>query len=245
MYHIAVCDDDGMFVEYIKKIIKESWNEDEKELKFYEYSSGEELIKSMMEMLQYDLLILDMQLGGMNGDETARLFRKKFPDAVLVFCSGVRTPTIQSFKATPFRYLLKSHSDDEFQSEMREILKEMVRCSKDLYIIGHYRKNMVKVRLKNILYIENAKRGSRVVVSPSCEEARFEEMILVNEKIVELSERFPQLVFAHSSYVVNIEHVDYVNSTGIVLDSGEMLSVSRLYQKSFREVFTRSIAGKY
>lgn len=76
MYHIAVCDDDKMFVEYIEKIIKKSWNKDEKELKFYEYSSGEELINQMTDIVQYDLLILDMQLGGMDGDETAKLFRK-------------------------------------------------------------------------------------------------------------------------------------------------------------------------
>lgn len=128
---------------------------------------------------------------------------------------------------------------------MKEILNEVIKRSKDLYIVGHYRNNIVKVKIRNILYIENAKRGSRVVVDPNCEEARFEEKILVDEKIMDLSHKFPQLVFAHNSYIVNIDHVDYVNSGEIILDNGEILSVSRLYQKSFRELFTRSIANKY
>lgn len=245
MYHIAVCDDDEMFIKYIEKIIKQIGNKEKFKAKFYEYSSGEEFVNGMSGLIQYDLLILDMQLGGMDGDETARLFRKRFPDAVLVFCSGVRQPTIKSFKATPFRYLLKSHSNVEFISEMTEILNEVIKQSKDLYIVGHYRNNVIRVKLRNILYIENAKRGSRVVVSPNCEEAQFEETILVDEKLMELSNKFSQLVFAHSSYIVNIDHVNYVNGSEIIIDSGERLSVSRLYQKTFREVFTKSIANKY
>ena len=244
MYHIAVCDDDSMFVKYIERIIKKSWNE-ENEVKFYEYSSGKKFINDMTGIIQYDLLILDMKLCDMDGDETANLFRKKFPDAVLVFCSSNMMPTIKSIKATPFRYLLKTYSDEDFIIEMKDILNEVIKHSKDLYIIGHYRNNMIKVKLRNILYIANAKRGSRIVVRPNCVEAQFEGVILVDEKLMELSNKFPQLVFAHNSYIVNIEHVDYVRSNEITLDNGEMLSVSRAYQKAFREVFTRSIANKY
>ena len=195
--------------------------------------------------IQYDLLILDMQLGGIDGDETARIFRKKFPDAVLVFCSGIRPPSIRSFKATPFRYLLKSHSDQKFICEMREILTELEKYSKKLYVIGHYRNNAIKVKIKNILYIENAKRGSRIIVSPKSEEANFQNIILVDEKLSELSEKFAELIFAHCSYIVNINDVEYVNGSELILDSGEKLSISRIYQKTFREAFAKSLASKY
>ena len=87
--------------------------------------------------MHLDLLILDMELGGIDGDETARLFRDKLKDAVLVFCSGVRTPTVKSFKVTPYRYLLKSYSDVQFVSELKEILEEVGKKSKEEYIVGH------------------------------------------------------------------------------------------------------------
>lgn len=245
MYHIAICDDDKKFIEYMKRCIKFSKKSEQFEVIFYEYYSGEELIKDMDAVKQYDLLILDMQLGGMDGDDTAKLFRNRFPDAVLVFCSGVRQPTIRSFKATPFRYLLKSHSDEKIISEMKEILEEVEKRSKDNYILGHYRNNMLRVNVKNILYIENAKRGSKIIVSPNCGEALFGEKILVDDKLMKISEKFPDLVFAHNSYIVNINHVEYLNSKELMLDSGEKLSISRMYQKTFREKFTKSIANKY
>ncbi len=245
MYHVAICDDDKEFISYIKKIIKQAKGKRKYKIKIHEYYSGEELVQNLDGYIQYDLLILDMQLGGIDGDETARFFRKKFPDVVLVFCSGVRPPSVKSFKTTPFRYLLKSYSDKEFICEIQEILSEVEKNSKELCVIGHYRNNVIRVKIRNILYIENAKRGSRVIVCPKAEVANFESLILVDEKLLELSEKFVDLVFAHSSYIVNINHVEYVNGNGLLLDSGESLSVSRLYQKTFREAFTKSVANKY
>jgi len=43
----------------------------------------------MQKRESYDLLIVDVQMPGINGNETARQFRKQFPDTVLVFCSGI------------------------------------------------------------------------------------------------------------------------------------------------------------
>ena len=203
------------------------------------------MIRSLDASMHLDLLILDMELGGIDGDETARLFRMKFKDAVLVFCSGVRTPTVNSFKVTPYRYLLKSYSDVQFISELKEILAEVEKRLKEEYIVGHYRNNVIKVNIHNILYIENAKRGSKIIVCSNCNEAKFEGLILVNDKLEVLSDKFQELVFAHSSYIININHIEKIVGNEVYLDNGECLSVSRTYQKSFRESFTKSIAEKY
>ncbi|MDD6057091.1 MAG: LytTR family DNA-binding domain-containing protein [Clostridiales bacterium] len=245
MYHVAICDDDKVFVSYIKKILNQARENRECQFKIYEFGSGEDLVSCLDTNMHLDLLILDMELGGMDGDETARQFREKFKDAVLVFCSGVRTPTVKSFKATPYRYLLKSYSDVQFVHELKEILAEVEKKVRKEYIIGHYRNNVIKVNVHNILYVENAKRGSKVTVCSNCEEARFKGQILVDDKLGVLSQKFHELVFAHSSYIININHVEKIVGHEVYLDSGEYLSISRTYQKSFRETFTKSIAAKY
>lgn len=245
MYHVAICDDDKVFISYIKKILSQAKGNNQNQFKIYEFCSGEDLIRSLDASIHLDLLILDMELGGIDGDETARLFRMKSKDAVLVFCSGVRTPTVNSFKVTPYRYLLKSYSDVQFISELKEILAEVEKRLKEEYIVGHYRNNVIKVNIHNILYIENAKRGSKIIVCSNCDEAKFEGQILVDDKLEMLSDKFHELVFAHSSYIININHIEKIVGNEVYLDNGECLSVSRTYQKSFRESFTKSIADKY
>ena len=104
---------------------------------------------------------------------------------------------------------------------------------------------MIKVNIHNILYIENAKRGSKITVCSDCDEAKFEGMIVVYDKLETLSAKFYELVFAHSSYIININHIEKIVGNEVYLDNGECFSVSRTYQKSFRETFTKSIAEKY
>ena len=188
---------------------------------------------------------MDMQLGGMDGDETARLFREKNPEAILVFCSGIRPPTDKTFEVTPFRYLLKQYSDEKFMSEMGRIMDEVMKNRRETCIVAHYRNDFIKVKIKNILYIENAKRGSRIVVSPMSEEASFDKPILVKEKLVELEKRYSQLLFAHNSYLVNVFHVDHIHDNELVLDTGEKLAISRAYQKTFKLGFVKNISSKY
>ena len=171
MYNIAICDDSKQYITYIKKVMDEARENMDMELRVYEFSSGEELVRNLENDIIYDLLILDMCLGGMDGNETARIFRKKFPYAVLVFCSGQLKPTIESFLATPFRYLMKQQNSSQLLETMKEILNEVKKNSADPFLMAHYRQTMQKVKIRNILYIENAKRGGRIVVTSECKEA--------------------------------------------------------------------------
>lgn len=245
MYHVAICDDDKVFISYIRKIISKAKGTNQYRFKIYEFCSGEELVNSLDTNMYLDLLILDMELGGIDGDETARKFREKFKDAVLVFCSGVRAPTVKSFKVTPYRYLLKSYSDRQFVCEMKEILTEVEKKFKEEYIVGHYRNNVIRVRIQDVLYVENAKRGSEIIVCSDCEAAKFEGRILVDDKLEALVDKYYELAFAHSSYIINIGHIEKIIGNEVYLDNNECLSVSRTYQKEFRQIFTKSIAGKY
>ena len=245
MYHVAVCDDDKVFISYIRKILGQAKGANQYQFKIYEFYSGEELVNGLDTNMHLDLLILDMELGGIDGDETARKFREKFKDTVLVFCSGVRAPTVKSFKVTPYRYLLKSYSDRQFVYEMKEILTEVEKKSKEEYIVGHYRNNVIRVNIQDILYAENAKRGSKITVCSDCEAAKFEGQILVDDKLEELVAKHYPLTFAHGSYIINIDHIEKIVGNVVYLDNNECLSVSRTYQKEFRQIFTKSIAEKY
>lgn len=247
IYHIAICDDDKDFITYIKNILLKARADETQIFKIDEYFSGEELIKALDGNTNIDLLILDMQLGGIDGDETAKHFREKFPYSVLVFCSGVYPPTIQSFKTTPFRYLLKQQTDIDFINEMKNILTEVEKTKNNDYIIGHYRSIFVKIKINHILYIENSKRGSRLIVSKDSEAVKFSKQILIDEKLTDLTEKFRRFGFAvpHSSYIVNLNHIEIMSSNCITLDNGECLSISRAFQKQFKDFAVKYMSNKY
>ncbi len=247
MYNVVLCDDNKEYIKYLNYVLKEIKEELNIELCVYEYNSGEELVRNLDSGINYDLLILDMQLGGIDGNETARLFREKYPYTVLVFCSGFLKPTVESFKATPFRYIIKDQTHQELLETMKEILNEVERNLEDQFIIGHYRSAVRRINLKNILYIETSKRGSRIVLHPKCKEAKLKEKLLLDKKPEDLFIELKEFGFAlaRSTYLVNMSHIDLLQSEDFVFDNGEIFKISRAYQKSFKEAFINFSQFKY
>lgn len=135
MYYIGICDDDPVFIEYIKRLFSELC----KDIKFYEYLSGEQLLLDMEDREKFDCLILDVAMPGMDGNETARNFRKEFPDTLLIFCSGVCMPTVESFETTPYRYWLKQYTKEKMCKEVEGVLAKLKKNKVVPCIIGKKR----------------------------------------------------------------------------------------------------------
>lgn len=247
MYNILICDDDRAFVEYIKGVIVKS-GIDRGEVLFGEYYSGEELIKDIGEQKRCDLLILDMQMENLDGHETAAKFREIFPKSILVFCSGVRMPTDESFKTTPFRYLFKSYSEERMVSEMQAVVNQ-IKMNQDVpRIIGNRYQNSVALVPDDILFIENSKHGSRIHVCREQMEYPFEDKLTTKQKLGELFDILQPFgfEFAHNSYIVNLKYVVKMCSDGeMMLKDGTILNVSRSKLKVFRNSFAEWVSRKY
>ncbi len=246
MYHIAICDDDQFFINYMKKIIIAS-GLDEKMTIFYEYYSGEELIHNMDNNIEYDLLILDIQMGNMDGNETAKLYRHKYPYTTLVFCSGKVKPTVRSFEVTPFRYLLKQYSDSRMLREMGPIIEKIKNTKEEPYIIGNYHYNTIKLRPDDILYIAVAKHGSDIYICSNVIRYEFEKNIRSKEKVKELYLLLKNhgFVYAHNSYIVNLKYIKRKTMTEIELVDGTLLSIARSKEKELRKALAGYLALKY
>lgn len=247
MYRIAICDDDAVFIEYIKQIILQCDLEKEN-IVFSAFFSGEDLIEQLDQLPSCELLILDMKMKKMDGHATARQFRQSFPDSVLVFCSGVSRPTDESFKVTPYRFLDKSYSDKKMLFEMTAILKKMVENHQDPVIVGKNHNSLVKLRPNDIVFIENCKYGSMIHVRKDKIEYSFENRILTKRKLIELYSILKEYDFeyAHNSYIINLKYVTKLTSKGVVrLADGRELNVSRSKSKTFREALANLLDRKY
>ena len=107
MYNIAICDDDKGFIEFVKEVIRELNLSNE--VRIYEYLSGEEFIFDIDNRYDLDLVILDIQMKEMDGNQVSIELRKRYKNTTLVFCSGIYKPSPENIKVAPFRFLLKEY----------------------------------------------------------------------------------------------------------------------------------------
>ncbi|MBQ8261208.1 MAG: response regulator transcription factor [Lachnospiraceae bacterium] len=246
MYHIAICDDDQNFIDKTKKLLL-SLGLDKDKTVFYAYHSGEELVQSLPMTSQIDLLILDIVLPGIKGDETARKFREYFPNALLVFCSGISEPTTESFKTTPFRYLIKHYDDSDLKKEFKVIIERMKENKSEPFIIAHWKKKFVRLALSEISHISILRKKTQIHLMESSKHRELDSPLICEEKIDELYDLLKEYDFeyAHRSYIVNLRYIKRKKNTELEMMDGTLLSVSRSKEKQLHDSWMRCVTLKY
>lgn len=240
MFKIAICDDDINYRTRVKNLIVKI-TDFCPDIFFYEYSSGEELIKDVNQM--HNLLFLDIQMGEMDGNETAKVFRKLNRDAILIFCTNFQNPTPESFKVQPYRYIMKDLQDQMLKEEMPDIIREMERKTEIRYLNVTEDGNLSRIPVKQILYVSVVKRGA--LIHQYSENGTKE--ICCRETVKEIYDRllYEGFEYAHNSYIVNMANIIHVSKNVITLKDKTELNISRSKQKNFDSSFSKFLRLRY
>ena len=245
MYEIVICDDTENDLIQLKMAIEKSELYDMSSMNIHTFNSGISFLEDMKE--NTDLLLIDMQMNLMNGFETVRELRKKNQTAVVCFCSAVVSLQVEHFEVSPYRYILKNESKEKIVSTIDDLLMEMKRRKeqKTLEVVSDGRAFVIP--LDDILYIEKAKHGCRIVLSENSSIKAENEKIISREKLSVLEEELKDEGFAvpHSSYLVNIKKIISISGTEVIMEGNERISVSRSCKENFHHKFSKFFGKKY
>lgn len=76
MFRIAICDDESIFAEKLKQLISDYMTEKGLIFEIDTYSSGEALVELGIEVAQYTVVFLDINMEKVDGIMTAERIRK-------------------------------------------------------------------------------------------------------------------------------------------------------------------------
>ena len=247
MYYIAICDDDIHFINYMKNLLSEA-GISKNSCTYFEFQSGKDFIHAFDKICCIDLLILDIQMPELDGNEIAKQFRYHFPDSVLVFCSGVYKPTVKSFEPNPFRYLLKEYTRPQLIKELKIIIHEVNAKKVEPCILGSWYHYSVSLKPIDILYISNGRNGrSKLHLNPKSKYFSYEQKITSKEKLSTLYQLLKDygFAYAHNSYIVNLHYIKKTSSTELELTDGTLLSIARSKERELRLAFAAYVSKKY
>ena len=151
MYKIAICDDDKRYRKTIREIIEHENSLPENEIRFYEYESGNELLKHTD--ILHELVFIDIRMPGLDGNQTALKLRNYNKDAVLIFYSSYFEPTVDSINfGQPFRYIMKDLHDTSLRREIAAIMTEVKRrFLNDYAVTVTSAGKIIRIHVENIL----------------------------------------------------------------------------------------------
>jgi len=235
MYHVALCEDEKIFTETLEKICRDIFENLKAEYRISTYSSGEDFLKSFSgEHKRYDLVLLDVVMGGISGIELARIIRETDQEAVLIFITSHREYVFEGYDVNALHYLLKPV--DVARLEHLVIKAYNDRFQNAFFIFKSGTLNQ-KIAVKDIFSLET--RGRKVSI-------RLADRILqYSGKLAELLEELPKDAFVrcHQSYAVNIGNVRELTRFAAITSDGKKVPISRAYMKTVQKAFLEDMQG--
>ncbi len=225
MLWIAVCDDEVIECCRMAQKIKEIMQEMKMPCVVRQFYSGRELIASPD---SFDIIFLDIIMRGPDGMETARLFREKAFDKILIFMSSSREYVFEAYDVEAFQYLLKPVDDRKLKSVLQKAVHKTEIRSQEFIIVSRERQKK-KLFLDDIYYFEI--KGRIVDVHGP------EGIFTYYEQIGELEDKLRDKGFfrCHKSYLINLKYVEGYNRQEVLLENGKKIVIAKRRYDEFAQ----------
>lgn len=227
---IAICDDE----KEIRRLLAEKIRALYPDSGLTVYKSGEELLLSHD---RPDILLLDIQMPGRNGIETARELRARGVNSVIIFITALEEYVFQSFDVNAFHYLVKPFNKAKFAEVLASAARQASKARTDApsLVITSGGKHIL-VEPDKIIYAEVFDR--KIILHTA------EEDIEYYGKMKELAKNLGDGFYRpHRAYLVNFAYIRKYDASTIFLEKGRALMAKQNYQ-DFVKSYLRYNAGR-
>lgn len=224
MLYIAICDDCDEQRELQKQYLKNIFENKNMDYYLFEWTSGEELLEKYKKPL--DILFLDIQMGELDGMQTARKIREFDQDVKIIFTTVIWDYVREGYKVNAFRYLIKPLKYEEYQKEVQVCIQEINRVRRFITLDSGIK--LQRICLDDIIYIETAERRVQVHTR--------EEVFVHYEKMSEVEEKLKEYNFyrCHTGYLINLKSIMKLDYDYVTLEGNIRLPVSKYRIKDLK-----------
>lgn len=230
-YRVAVCDDSAADAGFVREILHQWAAERQVDIESERFSSAEQFLFRWAENKDYDILLLDIEMGPMDGVTMARQVRRENAAVQIVFITGYSDYIAEGYEVEALHYLMKPVKGEKLFAVLDRALekrKQNERCL-NLELSGE----MVRIPLYEILYLDV--RQNYVTVHARAE---YTVKRSLNDVAAALDERFCRV---GRSMIVNLRYIRRVTRGEVHLSDDTVLPLPRgAYEPLNRAIITHT-----
>ena len=216
--NIAICDDEQNQIEYLKEILQTWLGRTRHIAEISAFPSAEAFLFEYSENQNFDVLLLDIEMSGMNGVELARKLRKQTDALQIIFVTGYDEYISDGYDVAALHYLMKPLKEEKLLAVLERAVKLIADREKTLLL--NVTGSVVKCPLDQIVYIEA--QQNYVVIHTQKENYRVKRTLSSVEE--ELGGGFFR---TGRSYIVGLRYVSKISKTEIIMDDGTAIPLGR------------------
>ena len=218
IYRIAICDDEAADRAFLSSLVKKWGSAKEAAVRVREFTSAENILFHYAENKEYDILLLDIEMGDMDGISMAKKLRQDNHTIQIVFVTGYSDYIAEGYEVEALHYLLKPLKEEK-------LFTVLDREARKLSSGGE----MVRFPLNQLRYAEVYRNYVTLH-----EISDFTLKMTLGELEKHLDSRFFR---AGRSLIVNLTRISRVTRKEIYLQDGTVLPLPRgVYEKLNRAI---------
>lgn len=243
LLRIAICEDNPVQTRSMKCQLTD-WSKERKQAVIIQtYAGSEAFLSDWMEKMDFDLLLLDIDLGREpDGMELARHIRQKDDRITIIFVTGLAEYMSQGYDVRACHFLVKPVEEGKLKAVLDKALKEIRK--KEDYLILEEETELERIPVSRILYAEAFSHTTVMYLTPE----KGEKVVRreVRMCLSDVAELLPCTGFfrCHRSYLVHLLYIRRIDRTGVFLDYDVVIPVSRGKREALYQAFLEYHRGE-
>ncbi len=233
MYHIAVVEDEIECSEQIQKFLAQYQEENNVRFKVSAFADGMQILDGYEPV--YDMILMDIDMPGMNGMDVSEQIRKTDQDVVIVFITNIASFAIRGYEVGALDYVVKPLQFYNFSMRLSRALKRS-RAREPHQMILTLPDGAVRLEVGQIYYVEVQNRMLHYYTT--------EGTFVVRGTMQSAQQMLEAYAFVKCNhwYMVNLRHVKEVKKNTVIVGEYE-LEISRRNRTPFLRALTEYVGG--
>ncbi len=216
-YKIAICDDSAEDRQYVSGMAERWASARGYGLHCDRFSSAEQFLFHYADESDYDILLLDIEMGAMDGVTMAKQIRRKNDSVQILFITGYSDYISEGYEVAALHYLMKPVKEEKLFSVLDRAAEKLAKNEKVLtFDVGG---EIIRVPIYRIRYADV--QGNYVTVHG---ETELTVKMTLSELERQLDNRFYRV---GRSAIVNLTKISRVTKTEIRLSNGTGIALPR------------------
>lgn len=233
---IAVCDDEEIYREELRKCIAGYCDDRKIDLEVDEYKDGNELLASQK---KYDMVFLDIEMGLMDGLTVAEGIRAYDMNVPIVYVTSHTKYALRAYKVHPFGFLQKPIKLSDIQCLLDDYMR-LLKENEGKKIMLITTEGAVNIPMNEIYYfLINTHR--EVEIKTITKEYR------IKEKLVNLYNMLDkeQFYMTHRCCIVNLRYVKSLeNNYDIIMINGDFCPLAQKKKSEFMNLLAKNALSR-